>query len=122
MTDMRGDEMPRHLRMFVDDVSEILLWSNRGGADLLEDRLPISESIRARLKSWLDEYTRSISSRTTWSLDDEVDHDRRGSALCAELQDELGPDFEIEYHFHTPQARRQRGGGVPEPDDVQREP
>jgi hypothetical protein len=105
---MRGDEIPRHLRMFVDDVSEIMLWSHRG-EDHLEDRLPISESLRTRLKSWLDEYTRSISNTPAWSVGDNVDHDRRGFALCAELQKELGSDFEIEYHFHTDQARRDLG-------------
>ena len=106
---MRGDEMPRHLRMFVDDVSEVVLWSEWGAEDGLVDRLPISESLRVRIKSWLDEYTLSIASKPRWSLEEDVDHDRRGFVLCAELQEELGSGFEIKYLFHTSQARELSG-------------
>ena len=93
--------------MFVDDVSEVVLWSESGAEDHLEDRLPISESLRVRIKSWLDEYTLSIGSEPRWSQEENVDHDRRGFALCAELQEELGSGFKIEYRFHTSQARRE---------------
>ena len=93
--------------MFVDDASEVVLWSERGAEEGLEDRLPISESLRARIKSWLDEYTLSILGKPRWSPVENVDHDRRGLALCAELQEELGSGFEIQYLFHTVQARRE---------------
>ena len=96
--------------MFVDDVSEVALWSEWGAEDHLEDLLPISTSLRVRIKSWLEEYTLHITERVVWSGEDNVDHDRRGFELCAEIQEELGSDFDIAYGFHTSQGTREPGG------------
>ena len=64
---------PRHLCMFVDDVPGIALWGDLVAEDELEDRLPISETLRAPIKTWVDDYPRSLTGEltgqltTTWS-------------------------------------------------------
>jgi hypothetical protein len=103
--------------MFVDDVSGIGLWHHDGNVeglegDLeenLEDRLPMPDQLRQRIKSWIDEYTASISDpdvRARWTTDVDLEHDMRGYELSRELQEALGPRFRIEYMFHTREGRR----------------
>jgi hypothetical protein len=96
------------VRMFVDDVSGKGLWLLPFGI-YRESTLPISVDLRARIESWVAEYTRSILE--TDPFDDE-DHDRRGLALSEELAAELGEGFRVEYRFHTQAVRREHRGSA----------
>ena len=110
-------QQPMWIRMFVDDTSGIGLWHQDGNADGfeddlegdLEDRLPMPDDLRQRIKTWIDEYTASIvdpAARDLWTLHEEIEHDVRGHKLSRELQRALGPKFRIEYKFHTREGRR----------------
>ena len=96
---------PQRYRMFVDDVSGVALWSIDGAEEL--DVLPMTEDLRTRIQSWVDEYTDSITNGGSslpagWS----VDHDNRGKELAEELQRQVGPAAEIVYRPHTSELRR----------------
>jgi hypothetical protein len=107
---------PWVIEMFVDDVSGIGLWDVTGlgpdsemTEDLDEDSLPISDDLRQRIKTWVDEYTQSIADpvvRRRWTIDHEIEHDVRGYEMSRELQRALGPTFRIDYKFHTEQGRK----------------
>jgi hypothetical protein len=112
----QDDESPWVIEMFVDDVSGIGLWDRSGGPaewemteDVSEDNLPIPDDLRHRIKTWIDEYTQSITDpvvRRRWTMDREVEHDVRGYELSRELQRVLGSSFRIDYKFHTEQGRK----------------
>lgn len=105
------------IRMFVDDVSGIGLWPDLGwdypGSPFghlfeaeLEDGLPISHELRESIRSWVDEYTKSIDAPRSAAQD--TDHDRRGLRLCEQLQDELkDADFLVQYQPHTEVVRQE---------------
>ena len=72
--------------------------------------LSIPPDLRDRVRAWVDEYTAFVEGTAL----DAADHDRRGYALSRELQEALGPDFRILYHFETKalqqQVKQQRRG------------
>jgi hypothetical protein len=112
----QDDESPWVIEMFVDDVSGIGLWDRSGGPpdwemteDVSEDNLPMPDDLRQRIKTWVNEYTESITDpvvRRRWTMEHEVAHDVRGYELSRELQRVLGPTFRIDYKFHTQQGRK----------------
>ena len=73
------------------------------------ESLPISESLRAALQRWSDEWTAAMcgdhgpdSSR--WRAPSEEKRaawDAKGRKLLAQLRAELGPDFEVGYRNET---------------------
>lgn len=104
------------IRMMTDDTSDVALWPDLvwdypgskvqylfESDDGVENLLPISPALRERIRAWVDEYTESIGPGA--ALDPH--HDRRGYLLSHELQEELGPDFEVSYHFETAEWRRE---------------
>lgn len=99
---------PRRIRLMVDDVSGIALWDDGVSTDRLEDELPLPDDLRRRIRSWVDDYTRSIDSCESWSTDQYVAFDRRGYQLSVELQRALGAEYRIQYCFETDEVRRER--------------
>jgi hypothetical protein len=97
----------------VDDVADIALWDSDGISDQLEDELPLPEDLRQRIKSWVHEYTDSITFRRSWTADEYLAFDRRGYAMSLELQDALGPDYRIEYVFETEEVAASRPAPAP---------
>lgn len=93
----------------VDDVSGIALWDDEVSTDQLEDELPLPDDLRRRVRSWVDEYTRSIDRRESWTADEYVAFDRRGYQLSIELQDALGPEYRIQYIFETQELKQEKG-------------
>jgi len=75
--------------------------------DRLEDELPLPDDLRRRVRSWVDEYTRSIDRRESWSTAQCVAFDRRGYQLSVELQQVLGSEYRIQYCFETDEVRRE---------------
>lgn len=100
---------PRRIRLMVDDVSGIALWDDEVSTDRLEDQLPLPDDLRRRVRSWVDEYTRSIERRESWTTDEYVAFDRRGYQLSIELQDALGPEYRIQYIFETQELEQEKG-------------
>jgi hypothetical protein len=98
---------PRRIRLMVDDVAGIALWDDEVSADRLEDELPLPEDLRRRVRSWVDDYTRSIDRSEPWTTDQYVAFDRRGYELSMELQQVLGQEYRVEYHFMTQELRQQ---------------
>ena len=54
--------------MFADDVSDIALWT-APAEDELEDRLPIPDDLRQRIKAWVHEYTADSSPGLGWTME-----------------------------------------------------
>jgi hypothetical protein len=100
---------PRRIRLMVDDVSGIALWDDEVSTDQLEDELPLPDELRRRVRSWVDEYTRNIDRRESWTPDEYVAFDRRGYQLSIQLQDALGPEYRIQYIFETQELEQERG-------------
>jgi hypothetical protein len=97
---------PVLVRMFVDDLSGVGLWSSRVGwpprPAFVEETLPIAAELRARVQAWVDDYTDSIlGPREEYGGQRALQHDRRGYALSQELQAELGDGYLVEYSTHT---------------------
>ena len=101
---------PVRVRMFVDDVTGIGLWPLTVGwpprPSCDEATLGMSDSLRERIRMWVEEYTESIGGPyerygEQWA----TDHDRRGRALSQELQTELGDGYQVEYRAHTRAGR-----------------
>ena len=102
---------PKRIRFFSDDASGIALWPEvqhdfdtssvwpEYGEGRLEDNLPVSESLRQRIRAWVDEVTAEIESGTPMA--DPYEHDRRGYDLSVELQAALGAEYVITYLFET---------------------
>jgi hypothetical protein len=97
---------PRRIRLMVDDVAGIALWDDGVSTDRLEDELPLPDDLRQRVRSWVDEYTRSIDRSESWTTDQYVEFDRRGHQLSIELQQVLGPEYRIQYDFMTQELRQ----------------
>jgi hypothetical protein len=51
--------------MMTDDVTGIALWDD-DITDSLEDRLPIPDELRQRIKAWVNEFTNSIGGANAW--------------------------------------------------------
>jgi hypothetical protein len=101
---------PVLVRMFVDDVSGIALWSSTVGwptrASFDEETLPITAGLRARIQEWVDDYTENIlGSRSRYGEQRALEHDRRGYALSRELQAELGDHYQVQYEPRTRYGR-----------------
>jgi len=90
-----------------DDVAGVGLWDDEG--DLDEADLPISDDLRARVRTWVDEYTETIGGTNRWWRKGElVAHDRRGWELSLDLQAALGPTYRVEYQFETSDLRSEK--------------
>lgn len=87
--------------MFTDDCTGIALWPDSDDDD--ED-LPLSPQMRRRVQDWVDEYTEAVA-QTGMPPVDAVDHDLRGYELSIAVQEDLGHDFDVVYHFGTREAR-----------------
>ena len=96
---------PILVRMFVDDVSGIGPWPSPVGwrprASFDEATLPMTAGLRARIREWVEAYTRSLLGYDKSGEQRGVEHDRRGYALSQEAQAELGDDYLVQYSPHT---------------------
>jgi hypothetical protein len=72
----------------------------------VEDRLDIPENLRRRMAEWANEYSdRRRGMAHAWTQDQSQDYDRRGYAMSKELQNVLGADYFVDYHFITATVR-----------------
>jgi hypothetical protein len=92
--------------MMTDDVSGIGLWPQSDAWE--EEDLPLPDDSRARLRTWVDEYTATIGGENAhWTIEDLYEHDRRGYTLSLELQRVLGGSYRIEYVAETRRLRQE---------------
>ena len=94
--------------MFVDDVTGIGLWPQWDDdldEDVFEAQLPIAQNLRDRIRAWVDDYTSSIIVGPDWSQAQAHHHDRTGYHLSEDLQAQLGPEYLVQYGFHTEAVR-----------------
>lgn len=103
---------PYLIRMFMETTADFALWgevdrdlpTHNGNVDegaLLEDRLPISASLRERLLGWAD-YFRRYESGEPVSMEG---FDELGLRLSFELHRELGPAYRVRYSRQFAQSR-----------------
>lgn len=81
---------------FMDELVDFVLWDE--GNELLgelEDLLPMSEDLRARIKTWAHEnHMLPVERPSDWGSDGRA-FGSRGLALSVELQQDLGPEWTI---------------------------
>nr|WP_275955976.1 hypothetical protein [Nocardioides aquaticus] len=90
---------PTEIRVMVDDHTGIWCWTDDDSfteEDLdRDDAPPVPPGLRARLRAWTEEHEAHLGAAVEpgWP----ADHDRRGRAMAAELQESLGEDYRVEH-------------------------
>lgn len=90
---------PLGVRVMVDDHTGIWCWTDDDSfteEDLdRDDAPPVPPGLRARLRAWTEEHEAHLGAAVEpgWP----ADHDRRGRAMAAELQESLGEDYRVEH-------------------------
>lgn len=91
--------------MFAEVGCDFALWGDPGqplpvngeeDAEDLEHTLPLSESLRARLLGWAEQYYRYDNGDRSIDMSD---FDWVGLLLSRDLQRELGPAYSVQYSF-----------------------
>lgn len=94
-----GRTGPTEVRVMVDDHSGAWCWTDAGPLTEQEldgdDAPPVPPGLRARLRAWTEEHEEHLGAAPApgWP----ADHDRRGRAMAAELQEALGAGFQVRY-------------------------
>jgi len=75
------------------------LWGPRGGP-LTEDELPLSESLKHRIKAWFNAYDRPRAGWPIWVPPPGVGDEERawtdeGATIAGLIAFELGPDYQV---------------------------
>ena len=94
-----GGGGPVEIRFFAEVGCDFALWDpDNAHLGELEDRLPMSPDLRARIKDWaVRGYRHDGGERRLSPVEFERFVDE-GRALSERLQGELGPAFKVRYH------------------------
>lgn len=102
-----GMTTPIRLRFMTEVGCDFVLWDDENEyLGELEHLLPITADLRARILRHAGQWYRQDGGEPEpdWPGDEEFD--RRGYLLSQELQNALGPDYRVQYHFNTAGARK----------------
>lgn len=104
-------EKPMRLRFFAEEGVDVCVWGDEEDADETQRTLPIPPELAQRMTAWIVEFNERTQERRPgpWTSELAVDHDLRGLALSRELQEALGPAYEVVYSFTTTEGRTRAG-------------
>lgn len=99
---------PVRLRFFAEEGAESCLWPDGEDGGVLEGRLTIPDDLRDRMSRWITEFNKRTQENVPGPRTAEAheDFDRRGYELSRELQQVLGPEYEVTYRFRNAAVRR----------------
>jgi hypothetical protein len=90
---------PVRIRFFAEVGADFALWDpNNTYVGELEDRLPMSPDLSARIKDWAIRHYRHDGGERRMSESEFHAFVDEGRALSEELQAELGPEFNVVHH------------------------
>ena len=91
---------PIRIRFMPEVGCDFVLWDD-GNAHLgeLEDLLPLPEDLREAVKAWADRHFRFDGGSLRLSADEAEQLLVDGERLSRQLQDALGPDYEVAPRF-----------------------
>lgn len=100
-------DTPIRLRFMTEIGCDFVLWDDHNEhLGELEHLLPVSPDLRERLLHHAEQWYRQDAGQQNPDWPGHEEFDRRGYLLSREMEQQLGPDYRLQYFFDTAQARQ----------------